>query len=115
MTEISIELNTQITNDTDTDDVVQGLTYTLPGGTLILEPWTIMRGKIRKYSRTTAWGSRGEISTDFPMLGINLPDTMRPSTVTIGGIMADASAVGNGEEITATVMVNGVMADWQSG
>ena len=26
--------------------------------------------------------------------------------MTIGGIMADASAVGNGEEITATVMVN---------
>ena len=31
-------------------------------------------------------------------------------TVTIGGIMADASAVGNGEDITATVMVNGTAA-----
>ena len=31
-------------------------------------------------------------------------------TVTIGGIMADASAVGNGEDISATVMVSGVEA-----
>ena len=31
-------------------------------------------------------------------------------TVTIGGIMADASAVGNGEDITAAVMVNGTAA-----
>ena len=31
-------------------------------------------------------------------------------TVTIGGIMADASAVGNGEDITVTVMVSGLEA-----
>ena len=31
-------------------------------------------------------------------------------TVVIGGIMADASAVGNGEDITVTVMVSGLEA-----
>ena len=31
-------------------------------------------------------------------------------TMIIGGIMADASAVGNGEDITATVMVSGLEA-----
>ena len=37
-----------------------------------------------------------------------MPATTAGGTVVIGGIMADASAVGNGEDITATVMVNGV-------
>ena len=35
---------------------------------------------------------------------------MRGGTVVIGGILADASAVGNGEDITVTVIVAGVVA-----
>ena len=33
------------------------------------------------------------------------------ATVTIGGIMANASALGDGEDVTAEVRVNGVMID----
>ena len=102
MTEISIELNTQITNDTDTDDVVQGLTYTLPGGNANL-------GTLDNYA-----GEDNEVLSDDGMgitwgeIAFQIPDNA--VSVTIGGIMADASAVGNGGEITATVMVNGAAA-----
>ena len=43
--------------------------------------------------------------------GINFPDSIGPtgSTVTINGIMANASALGDGEDVTAEVRVNGVM------
>ena len=34
---------------------------------------------------------------------------MMGETVTIGGIMANASALGDGEDVTAEVSVNGVM------
>ena len=36
-------------------------------------------------------------------------------TVVIGGILADASAVGNGEDITVTVIVSRRGGFWQSG
>ncbi len=41
--------------------------------------------------------------------GINFPNTATGSTVTIGGIMANASMVGDGNDVTAEVRVNGVM------
>ena len=64
---ISITLNTQITNETNDDgDMVMGLTYTdgadttLPLGTpRIMGAATIIRGMVRKYSRTVAPRSRG--------------------------------------------------------
>ena len=64
---ISIKLNTQITNATNDDgDTVMGLTYTVgtvAGATLPLGPSprmiTIIRGMVRKYSRTVAPRSRG--------------------------------------------------------
>ena len=101
---ISIKLNTQITNKTDDDDVVQGLTYGTPslgnaaaytgegkevlsdGGTTIT--WTIA---------TSGDGS------------INFPTGEGGQTVTISGIMANAYMVGDGNDVTAEVSVNGVM------
>ena len=41
--------------------------------------------------------------------GINFPNTAGGSTVTISGIMANASTLGDGEDVTAEVRVNGVM------
>ena len=62
---ISITLNTAITNETNDDgDMVMGLTYTdgwwVP--TTLRTPWgppKIIRGRVRKYSRTVAPRSRG--------------------------------------------------------
>ena len=104
MTEISIELNTAITNATNNDDVVMGLTYTGAGGTGVPNLGTAanyMGDKNEVLSDDGTGITWGEIN-----FGIQDPVV----TVTIGGIMTDASAVGNGEEITATVMVNGTAA-----
>ena len=117
---ISITLNTQITNVTNDDgDTVLGLTYTdgmaagVPpslgnmnaddfgyvgddkevlsdGGTTIT--WTIATG--------TADGA-----IEFPATTGNEAG----ETVTINGIMANASALGDGEDVTAEVRVNGVV------
>ena len=55
---ISIKLNTQITNETNDDgDMVMGLTYTV--ATLPLGTPPIIRGLVRKYSRTVTPRSRG--------------------------------------------------------
>ena len=61
---ISITLNTQITNATnDEGDMVMGLTYTLLVTFPLGGSWdrrvTIIRGMVRKYSRTVAPRSRG--------------------------------------------------------
>ena len=48
------------------------------------------------------------------MVDIEFPTSMTGETVTISGIMADASAVGDGEDITAEVMCQRWMIDWQS-
>ena len=106
---ISITLNTAITNDTNADgDKVLGLTYGSPslgqaddykgddkevlsdGGTTIT--WTIVTGSA----------------------GITFPATIgnaAGNTVTITGIMANASALGDGEDVTAEVRVNGVVIE----
>ena len=51
------------------------------------------------------------ISTKDVPGGIMFPTDMKGDTVTIGGIMANASALGDGEDVTAEVRVNGVMID----
>ena len=58
---ISITLNTQITNATNDDgDMVMGLTYTYGDRQRWTLGWpTIIRGRVRKYSRTVAPRSRG--------------------------------------------------------
>ena len=65
-------------------------------------------GTIGKCSRTTARRSRGR----SPPTDLNIAErgATNGGTVVIRGIMADASAVGDGEDITVTVMVAGLEA-----
>ena len=105
-TEISIELNTAITNATNgSDDVVQGLTYTV--GSPALGAAANYTGTDKEMLSDDGMAITWEISSSDLGIAQRSDDG---GTVTIGGIMADASAVGNGEDITATVMVNGTAA-----
>ena len=106
-TEISIELNTMITNATNDDDVVQGLTYTFPGGGADLGAEANYEGEDREVLSDDGMAITWKIpSVD---LGIGARNDAG-GTVVIRGIMADASAVGNGEDITATIMIAGTAA-----
>ena len=105
MIEISIELNTAITNDTDTDDVVQGLTY--EAGEPALGAPTNYTGMGQEALSDDGMAITWKITSAD--LGIDMR-TDAGGTMIIGGIMADAAAVGNGEDITATIMVSGLEA-----
>ena len=105
--EISIELNTAITNATNDDDVVQGLTYTFPGGGADLGAEADYEGGDKEVLSDDGMAITWEIASSDLGIAQRSDDG---GTVTIGGIMADAFAVGNGEDITATVMVNGTAA-----
>ena len=104
---ISIKLNTQITNETNDDgDMVMGLTYGSP--TLGDAADYVGDGKevLSDGGTTITW----TISTDSnDPGGIAFPAGEGGQTVTISGIMANASALGDGEDVTAEVSVNGVM------
>ena len=104
---ISIELNTAITNATNDDDVVQGLTYTFPGGGADLGAEADYEGEDREVLSDDGMAITWEIASSDLGIAQRSDDG---GTVTIGGIMADASAMGNGEDITAAVMVNGTAA-----
>ena len=108
--EVSIELNTMITNKTNDDDVVMGLIYTFPETADLGDEadWNTPAGDnaVQKLSDDGMGITWAIPSTD---LGIDMR-TDDGGTVVIGGIMADASAVGNGEDITVTVMVAGLEA-----
>ena len=111
---ISITLNTQITNATDDEgDMVMGLTYTdgdvdNPGDPDLgnAGDYTGAGKEVLSDGDTITWTISTSVSD-----GILFPDSMTGSTVTIGGIMANASALGDGEDVTAEVRVNGVMID----
>ena len=116
--EISIELNTSITNRTNDDtDAVMGLTYTDTDGVPLDSTPEEDLGDAGDYSGTT--NDKNEVLSDDGMaitweilsetLGISTRDD-DGGTVVIRGLMADASAVGNGEDITVTVMVSGLEA-----
>ena len=113
---ISIKLNTQITNETNDDgDMVMGLSYTAGGGAD--NPGVPTLGEAADYvgagkevlsdgDTTITW----TISTkDSDPGGIDFPVGEGGQTVTIGGIIVNASALGDGEDVTAEVSVNGVM------
>ena len=104
---ISITLNTQITNATNDDDMVQGLTYTFPGGGADLGAEADYEGEDREVLSDDGMAITWEIASSDLGIAQRSDDG---GTVTIGGIMADASAVGNGEDITAAVTVNGTAA-----
>ena len=103
---ISIKLNTQITNKTDDDDVVQGLTYGSP--TLGVSANYVGDGKevLSDGGTTITWTIPTAASEAG---GIMFPTEEMGDTVTISGIMANASMVGDGNDVTAEVSVNGVM------
>ena len=109
---ISIQLNTDITNPTNADNIITadgdgmyGLTYGNP--TL---------GNAGDYT-----GDGKEVLSDgntitwtIPTSGdgsITFPTSATGETVTIGGIIANAAALGDGGEITAVVSVNGVVVE----
>ena len=106
---ISITLNTAITNETNDDgDMVMGLTYVVGSPALGNAADYVGEGKevLSDGGTTITW----TISTDSnDPGGINFPNTATGSTVTIGGIMANASMVGDGNDVTAEVRVNGVV------
>ena len=123
--EISITLNTQITNETDKDgDVVMNLTYTTgddadpvldinESGDLGVDTDYTGDGKevLSDGGTTITWTIPTERDADDPG-GIDFPDgsvNNESATVTIGGLLADASTVGDGNDVTAEVRVNGVM------
>ena len=104
---ISITLNTMITNETNDDgDMVMGLTYVVGSPALGNAADYTGEGKevLSDGGTTITW----TIATDRTD-GIEFPNTVEGSTVTIGGIMANASMVGDGNDVTAEVRVNGVM------
>ena len=108
---ISITLNTQITNPTDDEgDMVMNLTYTDgDGGDPVLGDADDYVGEGKEVfsdGDTITW----TIATNAQD-GIAFPTGALGATVTIGGIMANASALGDGEDVTAEVRVNGVMID----
>ena len=106
---ISITLNTAITNDTNDDgDMVLGLSYGTPS--LGAAADYVGEGKevLSDGDTTITWTIPTDANEDG---GINFPNTATGSTVTIGGIMANASTVGDGNDVTAEVRVNGVMID----
>ena len=121
---ISITLNTAITNQTnDAGDRVMGLTYT--DGT-VDTPGPPSLGSAAAYEGEDDEGNGREVlsdggttitwtiptnTTDGGIEFTSTADDMPGNTVTIEGIIANASALGDGEDVTAEVRVNGVMID----
>ena len=106
---ISITLNTPITNATNAaGDIVMGLIYTV--GTVPLggaDDYTGAGKEVLSDGGTTiTW----TIPTDATVSG-GIAFTATGGTVTISGILANASMVGDGNDVTAEVRVNGVMID----
>ena len=106
---ISITLNTPITNATNADgDIVMDLKYTFGTVPLGAEAnYTGVGKEVLSDGGTTITWTIATNATD----GILFPNTATGSTVTIGGILANASMVGDGNDVTAEVRVNGVMID----
>ena len=115
---ISITLNTAITNETnDAGDMVMGLTYTDTEGMVLTDGHGNL-GEAADYmgegkevlsdgGTTITWTISTGVGTD----DLFFPVAMMGSTVTIKGIMANASALGDGEDVTAEVRVNGVVIE----
>ena len=97
--EVTVELNTRITSVIDDDRVVAGLSYTDLSGTGVTDA-DFAGAKLSEDGTTVTW----EITSADVNLGTTGVDGFQ---VTIGGIKANASAVGDGEDITANVLVGG--------
>ena len=104
---LSIELNTAITNDEGEFDEVNGLMYTGANGT-----GTSTLGGASDYERDMDDDEREVLSSDGTTISWELASSAlsfgtQAETVTVVGIMANASALGDGAEVTAVVRVNG--------
>ena len=112
---ISITLNTMITNAmNEAGDAVAGLTYTDGtdgAGDPALGDEADYRGEGKEVLSDGGTTITWTIPTSSGADGIDFPTGALGATVTIGGIMANASALGDGEDVTAEVRVNGVMID----
>ena len=97
--EVTVELNTRITSVIDDDRVVAGLSYTDLSGTGVTDA-DFAGAKLSEDGTTITW----EITSADVNLGTTGADGFQ---VTIGGIKANASTVGDGEDITAVVRVGG--------
>ena len=109
-TTLSIELNTSVTNGFEAmmadDRILAGLTYAGEEGESQPD-----LGSANDYTGE----DREVLSEDGTTISWKLTSGMlmfatEGKTVTIVGIMANASAVGNGEDVTAVVRVNGTVA-----
>ncbi len=113
-TEISIEFNTAITNETNEDgDMVMGLSYTAgsPGlGTADI--WTMTDANDDNDGDKQELSDDGmTISWEIASSDLNIDARDDPGgTMTIGNIMVNASARGDGADVSVAVMVNGVAA-----
>ena len=101
---LSIELNTAVTNDEGENDEVAGLTYTGANGT-----GSPTLGGAEDYEWLVTDGEEREVLSDDGMTiswtletgGGALNFTSNATTVTVGGIMANAAALGDGGEVNA--------------
>ena len=108
---ISITLNTPITNETnDEGDMVMGLSYTVGLGNNGLGTAAAYKGEGKEVlsdgGTTITWTIPTNDGADGHII---FPNSATGQTVTISGIMANASMVGDGNDVTAEVRVNGVV------
>ena len=106
---LSIELNTPITNGEGLNDEVDGLTYTGPNGA-----GAPSLGNADDYQAAADDDEREVLSPDGMTISWKLTSADlsfgAAQTVTIGGIMANAAALGAGTNVSAVVRVNGEAA-----
>ena len=96
--EISVQLNTHITSGIDDARLVRGLTYTDLSGTGVTDT-DFTGAKLSEDGTTITW--------EITSADVNLGGTNTGFQVTIGGIKANVSTVGDGEDVTAVVSVAG--------
>ncbi len=110
---LSIELNTAVTNGEGENDEVAGLTYMGVNGMGIPSLGNVVayeadmdnaneREVLSSDGMTISWKLNTSVTG-----ADNISIVEVATTVTVGGIMANASALGDGSEVTAVVRVNG--------
>ena len=109
---VSVTVNTMVTNALNSNRAVQGLTYTAPATGTALGTSDVTGTPSPQWTggtKTQILSSDGmTISWEIPSADLGLATSNDGASIIIGGIMADASMVGNGEDVTATVMINDV-------
>ena len=110
---ISVTVNTMVTNALNSNRAVQGLTYSASGSDTPLGTADVDGGAASPEwtggTKTQILSSDGmTISWEIASADLGLAAANAGASIVIGGIMADASMVGNGEDVTATVMINDV-------